>query len=199
MIVVGLTGGIAMGKSEVAKVFESQDIPVFDADREVHRLYDSPEGAALIADLAPSAAEAGTVNRRKLTELVLADPDLLSRLEQRVHAEIRRRRAQFVEMYRSLGRDMVVLDVPLLFETGTEKDADCVVVVSAAPKVQRERALQRPGMTEEKLEMILKRQMPDAEKRKRATHVIETNGSLGELRTRVLEVIRLIRQETHHA
>lgn len=199
MIVIGLTGGIAMGKSEVSRIFQSEGIPVFDADREVHRLYDSAEGARLVSGLAPAAAAGDRVDRQKLTQLVLADPALLSALEKTIHAEIRRRRSDFIAAERARGSGMVVLDVPLLFETGGEKDVDTVIVVSAAPEVQHRRAMARPGMTEEKLAMVLKRQMPDAEKRSRADHVIETNGTLEELRTHVLEVITRIRQELPHA
>lgn len=193
MIVVGLTGGIAMGKSEVAKIFAAEGVPVFDADSEVHRFYDSAEGAALIAPLAPSAVTGGKVDRKALTAAVMSDATLLTRLEGVVHAEIRRRRADFVRHAEAQGHAMVLLDVPLLFETGADAEADVSITVSATPENQRRRAMARPGMTAEKLEMVLKRQMPDAEKRRRAGVVIETNGTLEELRARVLDVIRQIR------
>ncbi|MBL8791685.1 MAG: dephospho-CoA kinase [Rhizobiales bacterium] len=195
MIVIGLTGGIAMGKSEVAKVFAAEGIPVFDSDREVHRLYDSDEGAALLAPLAPAAIADGKVDRKRLSALVLADPALLNRLEGLVHAEIRRRRELFLAAARAQGAEMAVLDVPLLFETGSERDCDVTVVVSAGEDIQRRRALSRPGMTEEKLAMVLKRQLPDSEKRARADHLIETTGTLEQLRSRVLAVIAQIRNE----
>lgn len=195
MIVIGLTGGIAMGKSEVAKVFVSEGIPVFDSDREVHRLYDSKEGADLLAPLAPNAVSDGKVDRKALSALVLADPALLTKLETLVHAEIRARRQAFIAAEKSKGTEMVVLDVPLLFETGGDRDVDVTVVVSAGEEIQRRRALARPGMTEEKLAMVLKRQMPDAEKRRRAHHLIETTGTIEELRARVLAVIAQIRKE----
>ena len=195
MIVIGLTGGIAMGKSEVAKVFVSEGIPVFDSDREVHRLYDSKEGADLLAALAPSAVSDGKADRTTLSALVLADPALLAKLEALVHAEIRTRRQAFIAAEKSMGTEMVVLDVPLLFETGGDKDVDVTVVVSAGEEIQRRRALARPGMTEEKLALVLKRQMADAEKRRRAHHLIETTGTIEELRARVLAVIAQIRKE----
>ena len=195
MIVIGLTGGIAMGKSEVAKVFVSEGIPVFDSDREVHRLYDSREGVDLLAPLAPTAVSDGKVDRKALSALVLADPALLEKLERLVHAEIRARRQAFIAAEKAKGTEMVVLDVPLLFETGGDRDVDVTVVVSAGEDVQRRRALARPGMTAEKLALVLKRQMPDAEKRRRAHHLIETTGTLEELHTRVLAVIAQIRKE----
>jgi dephospho-CoA kinase len=195
MIIVGLTGSIAMGKSEVGKILQADGIPLFDADKEVHRLYDSAEGAALIGAIAPEAVNSGTVDRQRLSALVLADTDLLARLEKAVHAEIRHRRQAFIEEQRLAGQSIVVLDVPLLFEMGGEKDVDVTIVVSAGADLQRRRALARPGMTEEKLAMILARQMPDAEKRKRAHHVIETNGTLEELAVRTRAVLRQIRKE----
>lgn len=195
MIIVGLTGGIAMGKSEVAKVFVAEGIPVFDSDREVHRLYDSQEGADLLAPLAPAAISDGKVDRKTLSALVLADSALLAKLERTVHAEIRARRQAFIAAEKAKGTEMVVLDVPLLFETGGEEDVDVSIVVSGGEEIQRRRALARPGMTEEKLAMVLKRQMPDAEKRARAGHVIETTGTLEQLRQRVLAVIADIRKE----
>lgn len=195
MIVIGLTGGIAMGKSEVAKILAAEGIAVFDSDREVHRLYDSSEGAALLADLAPGAIAAGKVDRAQLSRLVLADPALLQRLEKIVHAEIRRRRQLFIASEEAKGAEVVVLDVPLLFETGGAADVDTTIVVSAGEAMQRRRALSRAGMTEEKLAMVLKRQMPDAEKRARAGHVIDTSGPLEDLPAQVLAVLAQIRKE----
>lgn len=195
MIVIGLTGGIAMGKSEVARILRAEGVPVFDADKEVHRLYDSPEGGGLVKPIAPTAIMDGKVDRTQLSRLLLEDPGLLKKLEAIVHAEIRKRRQHFLDTQRREGRGLVALDIPLLFETGAEKDVDVTVVVSAQPAIQHERAMARPGMTEEKLAMVLKRQMPDAEKRARAGHVIETNGTLDELHGRVHDVLRQIRKE----
>lgn len=194
MIVIGLTGGIAMGKSEVAKILTCTGIPVFDSDQEVHRLYDSGDGVKLISEIAPAAILDGKVDRRQLATLVLAQPTLLGELEKRVHAEIRKRRFAFITKEKAKGTDMVAVDIPLLFETGAEHEVTTTIVVSATPALQRERALKRPGMTPEKLALILQRQMPDDEKRRRADHVIETNGTLEELNQRVHDVVGKIRK-----
>jgi dephospho-CoA kinase len=195
MIVIGLTGSIAMGKSEVASVFLEQGIPVFDADKEVHRLYDSTEGAELISAVVPGAIIEGRVSRSKLTQFVMADGGLLEKLETIVHAEIARRRTDFLRDASERGHSIAVVDVPLLFEKGGEKEVDVTVVVTCSESEQRKRALARPGMTQEKLAMILKRQMPDAEKRGRADFVIENDGTLEELNTKTLAVLKAIRKE----
>jgi dephospho-CoA kinase len=195
MIVIGLTGSIAMGKSEVASVFLEQGIPVFDADKEVHRLYDSTEGAELISAVVPGAIIEGRVSRSKLTQFVVADGGLLEKLETIVHAEIARRRKDFLRDASERGHSIAVVDVPLLFEKGGEKEVDVTVVVTCSESEQRKRALARPGMTQEKLAMILKRQMPDAEKRGRADFVIENDGTLEELNTKTLAVLKAIRKE----
>lgn len=195
MIVIGLTGSIAMGKSEVARIIADQGTPVFDSDREVHVLYDSAEGAELLRSLAPTALIGGKVDRAKLSRLVLEDPQLLERLETVVHAAVARRRDAFIAETQAKGHGLVVVDVPLLFEKNTDRDVDVTIVVSASEAMQRQRALARPGMTAEKLAMILKRQMPDEEKRRRASHVIENSGSMDTLRARTLAVLRSIKKE----
>jgi dephospho-CoA kinase len=195
MMVVGLTGSIAMGKSEVAKIFRRQGIAVFDADAEVHRLYDSVEGANLLRPLVPQAVTEDRVDRQILSNLVLADRALLDRLEKIVHAEIRRRREAFLAERRKHGDTMVLLDIPLLFETGTENDVEVSIVVSSPPQLQHKRAMARPGMTEERLAKILARQMPDAEKRARADFVIENDGDLATLERRTLELIDNLRKD----
>jgi dephospho-CoA kinase len=196
MKVIGLTGSIAMGKSEVAKIFKQHGFPVFDSDAEVHSLYDSPEGAALLKDEVPEATHKGRVDRKIVTELVMKDKDLLSRLEKKVHAEIRKRRVSFLSDATKQSAKIAVVDVPLLFETAADKDVDATIVVSSTPEIQRVRALARPGMTMDRIEMILKRQMPDAEKRKRATHVIENNGTLDDLKQVTEQLIHSLVQET---
>jgi dephospho-CoA kinase len=195
MIKIGLTGSIAMGKSEVAKAFRESGIPVFDADDEVHRLYNSKQGADLLRNIVPDAIRDETVDRGRLSQLVLQDPSLLPQVEQRVHAEIAARRNHFLAGAQQQGHGLVVLDIPLLFEKATENSLDLTIVVSAPPQLQRQRALARPGMTEEKLDMILKRQMPDAEKRKRADYVIENDASLDDLRQRSIDVITKIKAD----
>jgi dephospho-CoA kinase len=199
MIVIGLTGSVAMGKSEVANVFRAHGIPVFDADRAVHDLYDSEAGARLVAPLAPEAVADGKVDRTILSRSVLADPTLLSRLEPLIHGEVRKIRDRFLDQARQEGRALVVIDIPLLFETNAEKGFDKVIVVSADADTQRQRALARPGMTKEKLEMIRARQMPDGEKRNRADIIIENSGSLADLQSRVTAIILDLQQELNDA
>jgi dephospho-CoA kinase len=195
MIVIGLTGSIAMGKSEVANIMRREGIPVFDADHEVHTLYASPEGAKLLMPFAPDAIIDGHVDRQKLSGLVVDDPRKLDQLEKIIHAEIAIRRKTFNAKAESDGHSMAVVDVPLLFEKAADREVDVTVVVSAPLAHQRTRALARPGMTEEKLDMILKRQMPDVEKQARANYVIHNTGSLEDLRTHTLALLVAIRKQ----
>lgn len=178
-----------MGKSEVARILRSEGIAVFDSDAEVHRLYDSKEGAELVGSEIPKAVINDRVDRQILSACVLRDPTLLTKLEKKVHGEIKTRRNSFLAQQRHLGHELAALDIPLLYETGTEKDVDVVLVVSSNPEIQRARALARPGMTLEKLNMILARQMPDQEKRRRADFVVENNGTIDDLQKSVLSVI----------
>jgi dephospho-CoA kinase len=198
MMKVGLTGSIAMGKSEIAKIFAAQSIPVFDSDREVHALYDSADGATLLQDIAPEAVHANRVDRKRLAACVLADQSLLPKIEKRVHTEISRRREDFWLACRSSGERLALVDIPLLFEKGYEKDLDLTLVVSAPEHIQRARALARPGMTAEKLAMILARQMPDSEKRARADIIIENDGTLEDLRQRTEAVISQLRKKVEN-
>ena len=186
MMLIGITGSIAMGKSEAARYLASLGFPVFDSDSAVHKLYDSSQGAALIHALAPQAIVDGKVNRQRLSELVLNNKQLLGELEKIVHAEIQKQRIVFVDEARVAGAKAAILDIPLLFETGAEKHLDKVIVVSAPPDIQRARALARPGMTPERLDLILARQMSDAEKCKRATAVIDTSRTLAEMQKSLL-------------
>ena len=193
MIVIGLTGSIAMGKSEVAKIFLSEGIPVFDADLEVHKLYDSLRGAELLRPLVPEAVIDDRIDRAELSKRVVANPSLLNQIESLVHHEISLRRQNFIENAAKAGHPIIVLDVPLLFEKQGDQDVDQTIVVSSPADQQRKRALLRPGMSIEKLEMILARQMPDAEKRSCATHVIENAGSLEDLKVKTLSLLQKIR------
>ncbi len=195
MIIIGLTGSIAMGKSEVANILRGEGLPVFDADREVHALYDSRDGAILLRDLAPEAIVDAHVDRQRLSSLIVAEPQLLEQLEKIIHAEIAKRRKSFVATAEAKGHAMVVADIPLLFEKAGDKEVDVTIVVSAPSGLQRKRALARPGMTADKLALILKRQMPDAEKQQRADHVIHNTGSLADLRNKTLAVLAAIRKE----
>jgi dephospho-CoA kinase len=197
MIKIGLTGSIAMGKSEVVKVLQGQGLPVFDADDEVHQLYDSPEGIKLLSTIVPDAIRNGKLDRNLLSSIVVADPQKLNALEKLVHAEIAKRRQSFVEKADIEGHNLVVFDIPLLFEKQLDKTVDVTVVVSAPEPLQRQRALARPGMTAQKLDMILSRQMPDVKKRQCADYVIENDGTLTDLAHKTLNVLDNIKR-THH-
>lgn len=181
MLVVGLTGSIAMGKSETARMFRRLGCPVFDADAAVHDLY-AKGGKAVrpIGASFPSAIVDGAVDRERLSKLVLGRPDALKAVEAIVHPLVREAEKAFLSAQRGADVKLVVLDIPLLFESGRHEHMDAVVVVSAAPDVQAARALSRPGMTVEKLEAILARQVPDAHKRRQASYVIETHRGLEE-------------------
>ena len=188
MIVMGLTGSIGMGKSTVAAMFRDAGVPVFDADAEVHRLQ-GPGGALLpvIEAAFPGTTGPAGVDRAALREAVFGDDAALARLEGIVHPAVAERREAFLATHADA--PLVVLDVPLLFEKAGWQGVDRIAVVSAPPEVQRARVLARPGMTEAAFAAILARQMPDAEKRARADHVIPTGGSLEETRAAVHDLI----------
>ena len=188
MIVLGLTGSIGMGKSTVAAMFADEGVPMFDADATVHRLQ-GPAGRVVAAVEArfPGTTGEGGVNRTALAEAVLGDAAALRALEAIVHPAVAQERAAFLAEH--VDAPLVVLDVPLLFETGGERTVDKVAVVSAAPGVQRARTLARPGMTAEKLDAVLARQLPDAEKRDRADYVIATDVPLAETRAAVRRLV----------
>ncbi|MFO1131722.1 MAG: dephospho-CoA kinase [Hyphomicrobiales bacterium] len=193
MIIAGLTGSIAMGKSETAKMFLARGIPVFDSDAAVHALY-APGGDAveLLRRLAPESIVDGGVDRRKLAVLVQADPALLGKIEAAVHPLVKAMQSAFLADAEKRS-DIAVLDIPLLFETGRDRDVDVIIVVSAGAVHQRARALARPGMTAEKFDFILSRQLADAEKRARADYVIDTSMSLADTAREVDQVISAIR------
>jgi dephospho-CoA kinase len=182
MKIIGLTGSIAMGKSVAAKMFRRLGLPVRDSDATIHRLLaKGGAGVAPVAKLFPGALVDGAIDRRKLGAKVFADPAALAHLEAILHPLARRDMKAFLDFHRRRRAKRVVLDVPLLYETGLDAICDAVVVVSASPAIQRQRALARPGMTDEKLAGILARQMPDSEKRRRADIVAVT--ALGYLPT----------------
>jgi dephospho-CoA kinase len=187
VIVAGLTGSIGMGKSTVAAMFADEGVPVHDADATVHALY-SGAAAPLIEQAFPGTASSGRVDRLKLGAIVLADAAAMARLESIVHPLVRAEEQRFLERQRKAGAPLVILDIPLLFETGRDSDIGQIVVVSAGEEAQRERVLKRPGMTEDKFRAILARQVPDAEKRRRATHVVDTSGSLEDTRMQVRRI-----------
>lgn len=173
---LGLTGSIGMGKSTTAQIFRAAGIPVWDADATVHRLY-AKGGAAVsgIAALCPDAAVDGAIDRTRLKSWIATAPDALQRIEAIVHPLVAADRAAFISRATDRGAALVVLDVPLLFETGADRGMDATVCVSVPAEIQRDRVLARPGMTGEQLALILARQMPDAEKRRRATWIIDTS------------------------
>ena len=177
MILIGLTGSVGMGKSTTAAMFFAHGIPVFDSDAAVHRLYRGEAMPAVEAAF-PGVTRGGAVDRDALGRHVIGDPAAMKRLETIVHPLVRTERDRFVAEAREVGARLAVLDVPLLFETGGEANVDVVVLVSAPKAVQKARVLARPGMTEARFEGILARQMPDAEKRRRARFVIETGDGL---------------------
>ncbi|MDQ2861572.1 MAG: dephospho-CoA kinase [Pseudomonadota bacterium] len=200
MIVVGLTGSIGMGKTTTAAMFAAAGVPVYDADAEVHRLY-APGGAAVAPiELAfPGMTTAGAVDRERLGERVLGDPAALARLNAIVHPLMGEARAAFFHAAEAAHADIVVLDVPLLLETGGEGRVDAVVVVSAPPEVQRARVLARPGMTHAKLAALLAAQTPDADKRARADFVIDTSRGLDHARKQVGEILNALRSRREAA
>ncbi len=175
MRVVGLTGSIGMGKTTTAAMFAAAGVPVHDADAAVHRLY---RGAAAdpIEEAFPGVGESGVVDRARLAERVVGDAEALARLEAIVHPLVRESESSFLERMRGEGHRLVVLDIPLLFETKATERVDTIVVVTADPEIQRARVLARPGMSEERLEALLARQMPDADKC-RSSHFLVNSGS----------------------
>jgi dephospho-CoA kinase len=188
MIRIALTGSIGMGKSTVAKLFERAGVPVFDADAVVRKLQGPGGGlVAKIGELFPGCVRAGTLDRDCLAEIVLADREKLTSLEQIVHPAVQEAREVFVLEH--AGAPALVFEIPLLFETGSEKAFDKVVVVSAPAEVQHARVLARTGMSAAKLESILARQMPDAEKRSRADFVVDTGSDLSTTEAQVRDII----------
>ena len=188
MIVLGLTGSIGTGKSTTAAMFADLGVPVHDADRAVHDLY-AGEAVAPIAAAFPGAVRDGKVDRAALSEILRQAPERFGELEAIVHPLVREREAAFLAHHREAGTPIVLLDIPLLFETGGASRVDKVVVVTCDPAIQRQRVLARPGMTEEKFDLIRARQMPDAEKRKRADFVVDSGHGLEPARLQVAEII----------
>lgn len=196
MIVVGLTGSIGMGKSTVAKMFAEEGAPAFNSDDAVHALY-APGGAAvaLVEAAFPGVTRDGAIDRAELSKRVVGDGEAIQRLEAIVHPLVRQAQANFLASERSAGTEVVMLDIPLLFESKGAQSVDKIVVVSAPADVQRARVLARPGMTEEKFEKLLARQVPDAEKRARADFVIDTGGSFDDTRAQVRAVLDALREQ----
>ena len=196
MKIIGLTGSIGMGKSTTAAMFREAGIPVYDADAEVHKAYDvggaavEPVGAAF-----PGVVREGRIDREELRKRVLGNPEALKVLNGIVHPIVGRARAAVFEAAQAQGADMVILDVPLIFETGGEKNMHKVIVVSAPPEMQRARVLAREGMTPERLDAILAQQVPDAEKRAHADYVVDTGQGLEHAREQVAAIIADLRKQ----
>lgn len=188
-IILGMTGSIGMGKSTTAGFFREAGVPVWDADAEVHRLY-ATGGAAVapLARLCPNALKDGAIDRAALKEWIAADPQALKQIESVVHPLVAASRIQFIAAHSEAGTPLILMDIPLLFESGGDQLCHATLTVSAPPEEQRARVMARPGMTEEHFQTILAKQMPDAEKRARATHVIETL-TPEQTRKQVLELI----------
>jgi dephospho-CoA kinase len=195
---LGLTGSVGMGKSTTAGLFAEAGVPVWDADAAVHRIYAAGgAGASALADLAPDAVAGDAVDRDRLRRAIEADPAVLSRIEARIHPLVAEDRAGFIA--RHADADLLVFDIPLLYETGAEAGLDAVLVVTAPRDVQRARVLARPGMTEAMLERVLSRQLPDADKRARANFVIATDAGIEAARADVLALLARIRAGRPHA
>jgi dephospho-CoA kinase len=188
MIKLGLTGSIGMGKSVTAQMFRDEGVPVHDADAAVHALY-AGRAAPLIEAAFPGTVSKGAVNRAILSEHVLANPEAMKRLEAIIHPLVREEEEAFLRRAETDGANLAVLDIPLLFETGAGTRVDKILVVTADPDVQRDRVLVRPGMSEDKFRAILARQMPDAEKRRRADFVINSGLGLDFARAEVRKII----------
>ncbi|GLS30085.1 dephospho-CoA kinase [Mesorhizobium albiziae] len=188
MIILGLTGSIGMGKSTTAKMFAEAGIPVHDSDEAVHRLYAGPAAELVEAEF-PGTAANGAVDREKLSRAVVGSDAAMKALERIVHPLVRADANAFVEDNRRKGAPLIVLDIPLLFETGGRDRVDKVAVVTAPADIQRERVLARPGMTLEKFDAILAKQMPDAEKRRRADFIVDTGGGMEAARQDVRRII----------
>jgi dephospho-CoA kinase len=194
MIILGLTGSIGMGKSTTAQMFIDEGVPVYDSDAAVHALY-AKGGAAVgpLGEIFPTAIVEGFVDRKRLGDLVVGSEAEMKKLEAIVHPLVGAHRIGFFEDAQARGADIVVLDVPLLYETGGDKKVDKVVVVSAPADLQRQRVLARPGMDPAKFEAILARQTPDAEKRTRADVVIDTGQGLDHARRQVRDLLTRLR------
>jgi len=191
MLVLGLTGSIGMGKSTTGKLFVEADVPLYDADAEVHKLYEG-EAVPAIEAAFPGTTANGKVDRQRLSERVVHDPAAMQRLEQIVHPMLGAGRKKFFDDAERAGVPVVVVDVPLLYETGGETRVDAVVVVTTSPELQRERVLARGTMDAAKLDSIIARQTPDAEKRKRADFIVDTSYGLDPVRAQIKDILAAV-------
>ena len=191
MLLLGLTGSIGMGKSTTADMFRAEGAPVYDSDRLVHDIYNGP-AAMEIERAFPGATVGGAVDRNRLASIVLGDAEAMKRLEAIVHPLVWEGRRRFLEEQARRGVKIAVLDIPLLFETGADKDVDAIVVVTAPKSLQRARVLARTNMTEEKFEAILARQTPDEEKRRRADFIVHTDAGVEAARGEVRAILKTL-------
>jgi dephospho-CoA kinase len=191
MFILGLTGSIGMGKSTTAKMFAEEGVPVHDADAAVHRLYEG-EAVAPIESAFPGSTAGGKVNREKLGQRILGDELAMKRLEHIVHPLVRQAEERFLNEAQEKGAKVALLDIPLLYETAGDKRCDAVVVVSAPADIQRVRAFERPGMSDDKFAAILAKQTPDTEKRRRADFVVDTSKGLEPARAQVRDILQAI-------
>ena len=194
MYLIGLTGSIGMGKTQTAALFEEEGVPRYDADAAVHGLYEVG-GAAVgpIGEMFPEAVRDGVVDRAALGRIVLKDGAKLAALEKMVHPLAGATQVDFLNAQMAAGATHVLLDIPLLFETGGHEFVDCVVVVSAPPDIQRARVLERPGMTEEKFADILAKQVPDSDKRAAADFIVDSSVSVADAHRQVKEILAAVR------
>jgi len=188
MFLLGLTGSIGMGKSTTAALFREAGVPVYDADATVHKVYED-EAVTAVEAAFPGSTSDGRVDRQKLSAMVVGNPDAIRRLESIVHPMLRSHQQEFLDAAKKAGAPVAVLDIPLLYETGGHHRVDAVVVVTTSPEVQRARILARDNMTADKLDAILMRQVPDAEKRRRADFVVDTSHGLEPVRQRIREIL----------
>lgn len=191
MLIIGLTGSIGMGKSTAAERFRQRGIAVFDADAEVHRLYEGPMATEIEAAF-PGTIRDGKVDRKELSRILVREPRRFSELERIVHPRVRERERDFLRAEHGRGADFAVLEIPLLLESNAGHTVDAIVVVSAGADIQRKRVLARPGMTPEKLEELLSRQMKDEEKRRRADFIVDTGGSVESCHAQVDAIISIL-------
>lgn len=193
MLIIALTGSIGTGKSATARMFANLGVPVYDADAAVHDLYDKGGAAVAPVEAAfPGVARQGRIDRDALSARVLGDPNAIKRLEAIVHPLVHRQEAEFLRRQAGAGARMVVLEIPLLFETGGESRADAVVVTSVAADVQRQRVLERSAMNEEKYRSIVSRQLADTDKRRRAHFVVDTGHGFAAARRQVCDIVRAL-------
>ncbi|GAA6211552.1 dephospho-CoA kinase [Hyphomicrobiales bacterium 4NK60-0047b] len=198
MLIIGLTGSIAMGKSTVAKMLEKNGIPMISADQIVHDLYEK-EAVSLIEKAFPGTTENNQVNREKLLGLIIEEEDGFRKLEKLIHPLVRQKEWEFIKENKEKGSDLVAIEIPLLFETGADELMDAVLLASSPSEVQKQRVMARPGMTEEKFKTLLAKQMPDAEKREKADFIVDTSCSLEETEDQLKQIIAIIKKNKSKA